>query len=288
MIDSFNSINLPLEMVDNLSSLGYTQMTPIQREAIPQILNSNDIIAQAKTGSGKTAAFGIGIILQIDAKDFKPQALILCPTRELAEQVTNELRRIARYTHNIKILNLTGGVPKRGQIHSLKFGAHIIVGTPGRVEDHLRIGSLNLQNIKISVLDEADRMLDMGFIDSITNILSFTPSQRQTLLFSATFAKEIKNLAVEILKNPIEIKVESTHSTEILMEFFFESSKKIEVVEKLLYFYNPSSCIIFCNTKVETDRVADILFDKGFSAISLHGDLEQNERNETLVRFSNS
>jgi len=286
-MDSFCSLNLPKNLVDNLNSLNYKIPTEIQLKAIPKILSSHDIIAQAKTGSGKTLAFGIGIILKIDVKDFKPQALIICPTRELATQVTKELQKIARFIHNIKILNLTGGVGKRGQVHSLYHGAHIIVGTAGRLNDHLKGKSLNLENIKILVLDEADRMLDMGFIDSINEIILQTPKNKQSLFFSATFNNETKNLAEKILKNPIEIRVQSLHSTKIIKQYFFQTNKKIDAIKKLLYFYKPNSCIIFCNTKMETDKIADILFEDGFYVMSLHGDLEQKERDEVLVQFSN-
>ncbi len=283
----FNSINLPQKLVENLSLLGYETMTEIQEKAIPEILNSHDVIAQAKTGSGKTATFGIGILLQIDVKNFDPQALIICPTRELASQVTKELQRIARFIHNIKILNLTGGVGKKGQIHSLRYGAHIIVGTPGRLADHLRIKSLNLQTVKILVLDEADRMLDMGFIEVIEEIIARTPNEKQTLLFSATFDEKTKKLAKGILKNPIEVKVDSSHSPKIIKQQFFQTSQKNDTTKKLLHHYRPSSCLIFCNTKIQTEKVADVLYDEGFSVMAIHGDLEQKERDEVLLQFAN-
>ena len=192
---SFSILPLKPEMLSNLESLGYHAMTPIQEESLNEILKGRDIIAQAKTGSGKTAAFGIGIVERLDLRQREVQSLVLCPTRELADQVAKELRRLARSTPNIKLLLLTGGIPLAPESDSLKHGAHIIVGTPGRVQDHLGKGSLKLDHLTTLVLDEADRMLDMGFNEAIMKIISNTPSKRQTLLFSATFPDNIKQLS---------------------------------------------------------------------------------------------
>ena len=187
-------------MLDNLDSLGYKKMTPIQAEALPLILDNKDVIAQAKTGSGKTAAFGIGLLNRLDVKKFRVQSLVLCPTRELADQVAKELRKIARFKHNIKILILCGGESFGKQLGSLSHQAHIIVGTPGRVLKHLNKDSLNLENLETLVFDEADRMLDMGFMEEIQSVLEYVPKERQTLLFSATYDNEIIDISKKIQK----------------------------------------------------------------------------------------
>lgn len=193
-MNSFASLPLSKEMIKNLDSLKYKVMTPVQESCIPIILKGRDLLAQAKTGSGKTAAFGIGILHTINIKKYRVQALVLCPTRELAEQVTNELRRLAKFKHNIKITTLTGGMPMHKQEHSLSHEAHIAIGTPGRVNKLLERGSLLLDDVQIAVIDEADHMLDMGFIDQVESILEYTPAQCQRLCFSATFPDEIKDL----------------------------------------------------------------------------------------------
>jgi len=264
-------------------------MTEIQEEALPPALAAKDLIAQAKTGSGKTAAFGIPLILKIDTNSRDPQALIITPTRELADQVTKELRRLARYKKNLKITTLCGGVPMRGQIASLAQGAHILVGTPGRLQDHLSRGTLPCFDIRTLVLDEADRMLDMGFMEAIDKIISNLPAHRQTLLFSATYPEKIRQLSSHILKNPEHIVVTQTHTPESIHQsaYTVEAERKIEATMTLLQSYQPETALIFCNTKVETDRVAEGLSAQGFEALSLHGDLEQRDRHETLLRFSN-
>ena len=205
---AFSSLALPRELTDNLSTLGYTQMTPVQAQSLPVILQGKDIIAQAKTGSGKTAAFSLGVLAKLNVKRFRIQSLILCPTRELAEQVAEEVRKLARGIHNIKVLTLCGGVSIGPQIGSLEHGAHIIVGTPGRVDDHIRKGTLRLDDVETLVLDEADQMLDMGFQDTLDAIVECIPNQRQTLLFSATYPKSIAAVAERVLSNPEMIKVE--------------------------------------------------------------------------------
>src|SRR5690606_28221417 len=184
-------------MLDNLESLGYTSMTPIQMQSLPIILGGKDIIATAKTGSGTTAAFAIGLLAKLDVKKFAVQSLVLCPTRELADQVAKELRRLARATHNVKILTLCGGVSIGPQIGSLERGAHIVVGTPGRIVDHLRKGTLVLDKLSMLVLDEADRMLDMGFADDIDTVVAAAKIERQTLLFSATYPDNIQKISAK-------------------------------------------------------------------------------------------
>ena len=196
---NFSSLGLRAELFNNLSSLGYESMTPIQAESLPLMLKGEDLIAQAKTGSGKTAAFGLALLNALQVENFSLQTLILCPTRELAEQVSKALRQLARGLSNIKILNLSGGMPMKPQLDSLRHGAHIVVGTPGRVQKHLDKESLSLSKLKILILDEADRMLDMGFLDAMKKIITLCPKRRQTLLFSATFPPEIELLAKDFM-----------------------------------------------------------------------------------------
>lgn len=287
---AFASLNLSEAMLANLVSLEYHQMTEIQAQSLPDILAGHDVIAKAKTGSGKTAAFGIGLLEKLQVEKFRIQTLILCPTRELAEQVAKELRRLARFTHNIKILTLCGGTSIGPQIGSLEHGAHIIVGTPGRIGDHLRKKTLDLQHIHTVILDEADRMLDMGFIDSMQDILNQCPKDRQTLLFSATYPDKIQQLSSTFQKNPIMISVESMHEQTSIQQLFFEvdePTQKLAATAKLLAHYQPESSLIFCNTKLTCNEVYQYLNDQGINALALHGDMEQRDRNKVLLRFSN-
>jgi len=286
---SFSTLPLPAEMLSNLDQLGYHDMTAIQEKSLPFTLEGKDIIAQAKTGSGKTAAFGIGLLLKIDVSKFHPQSLIIAPTRELAEQVAKELRKLARFKHNIKILTLYGGTPMRHQITSLEHGAHIIVGTPGRIRDHLSKDTLNLRYIHTVVLDEADRMLDMGFSEEIDKILADTPKKRQTLLFSATFTDDIKALCHDVTQDAKEVKVDTTHDSSHIEEIYYEVEKgyKFESFIKVLQHHKPASAIVFCNMKMDVDDIAADLQTEGFSALGLHGDLEQVDRDETLLQFAN-
>ncbi len=280
---------LPPQLIENLTQLNYDMMTPIQKMTIPVLLEGKDIIAQAKTGSGKTAAFGIPLVHSIDTKRHHPQAMILCPTRELADQVAKELRRLARYKENLKILTLCGGTPMRPQIASLERGAHILIGTPGRIQDHLSRETIYLKDINKLVLDEADRMLDMGFYDEIKKIISNLPKIRHSMLFSATYPDNIKRLSQEILKQAVMIKIDTEHKQTVIQEVAFEVSpeEKEAVMLSLLKSYKPESALIFCNTKVDTISLADFLNSKNFTALDLQGDLDQRERNETLLKFAN-
>lgn len=265
-------------------------MTPIQAQSLPFILNGKDVIGQGKTGSGKTAAFGLGVLNSLNVKLFRVQSLILCPTRELADQVAKEIRKLGRTIHNIKVLTLCGGVPIGPQVGSLEHGAHIIVGTPGRIEDHLRKGTLNLEHVKMLVLDEADRMLDMGFQPALDAIVEQMPNQRQTLLFSATFPDQIQKITQRIMNQPIMAKVEEGHDSSSIKQYFYtveSSGHRFTALQLLLLNYSPTSTVVFCNTKRETQEVADQLIDSGFSALALHGDLEQKDREKTLVQFAN-
>jgi ATP-independent RNA helicase DbpA len=286
----FSSTSLSKALVDNLSTLGYNEMTPIQAQALPHVLNGKDVIGQGKTGSGKTAAFALGILHNLNVKRFRIQALVLCPTRELADQVAKEIRKLARATHNIKVLTLCGGTPMGPQIGSLEHGAHIIVGTPGRIEDHLGRGRLDLSEVNTLVLDEADRMLEMGFQATLDYIFSQCPAQRQNLLFSATFPKQIKAISEHIMTEPEMVKVESKHDASSISQRFYQvsdNSERIHAVQLLLMEHQPESAVIFCNTKVEVQELADNLINKGFSCLALHGDLEQRDRDQTLVQFAN-
>ncbi len=265
-------------------------MTPIQEQSLPDILKGRDVIAQGQTGSGKTAAFGLGLLNKLDVKRFRIQSLVLCPTRELADQVAKEIRRLGRSIHNIKVLTLCGGMPLGPQIGSLEHGAHIIVGTPGRIEDHLGKGTLKLNDVNLLVLDEADRMLEMGFQDALENIISHISEARQTLMFSATFPEQIKAIARRIMQQPVTIQVESTHDNTTIEQHVFkadDNEHRMTVLQLLLQKYKPESAVVFCNTKIETQDVADQLSQLGFSAMALHGDLEQRDRDQTLVRFIN-
>ncbi len=286
---AFSSLNLSKECLNNLESLEYREMTPIQQQSIPLILDGKDIRAQAKTGSGKTAAFGIGLLNKLDAKKYFTQCLILCPTRELADQVSKEMRRLARPVANTKILTLCGGTPIGPQFASLEHQPHIIVGTPGRVLKHLQKNTLKLNNLTTLVLDEADRMLDMGFSDDIMQIINATPEQRQSLLFSATFPDQIKKISRSIQKNPVEITVETIHDDSNIKQIFYEIDKqaRTSTLISLLQYYSPQSCVIFCNRKQQCKDLAKELWSSGFHAVALHGDLDQKERNQKLVQFAN-
>ncbi len=287
---AFSSLNLHSSLYQNLATLGYQTMTPIQAQSLPPILEAKDVIAQAQTGSGKTAAFGLGLLQQLDVKRFRVQSLVLCPTRELADQVAKEIRKLGRSIHNIKVLTLCGGMSYGVQLGSLEHGAHIIVGTPGRVEEHLRKGSLKLNNLNTLVLDEADRMLDMGFKDTLDAIIEHTPKQRQTLLFSATFPTQIQSIAQRIMINPMRIEVASSHDSTSIVQHFYkidDEAQRIIALRLLLGHSRPESTLVFCNTKRETQEVANELQSYGFCALALHGDLEQKVRDQTLVRFAN-
>ncbi|AMK29127.1 ATP-dependent RNA helicase DbpA [Pseudomonas mosselii] len=286
---AFATLPLSAAMLANLDALGYASMTPIQAQSLPVILKGQDLIAQAKTGSGKTAAFGIGLLNPINPRYFGCQALVLCPTRELADQVAKELRRLARAEDNIKILTLCGGVSLGPQIASLEHGAHIIVGTPGRIQQHLDKGTLVLDGLNTLVLDEADRMLDMGFFDAIASIIRKTPSRRQTLLFSATYPAGIEQLAKDFMRQPQQVKVEALHSDSQIEQRFIEidPQQRLEAVTRVLGHYRPQSCVAFCFTKQQCEDLVTHLTAKGIVAQALHGDLEQRDRDQVLTMFAN-
>ena len=286
---SFSNIGLRDPLFTNLASLGYETMTPIQIQSLPILLKGVDVIAQAKTGSGKTAAFGLALLNDLNTALFAVQALVLCPTRELAEQVSQVIRRLARLMPNVKLLNLSGGMPFTPQNDSLKHGAHIVVGTPGRIQKHLDKNSLSLNKLNTLVLDEADRMLDMGFFDDIKQIIHSCPAQRQTVLFSATYPEEIENLANKVMRNPQKIMIEEDNELNIEQRFYevSHSTHKFSLLKALLLHYKPTSTLIFCNTKEQTVQVAQQLNQAGFSAIPLNGDMEQIDRDVAMIRFGN-
>ncbi len=286
---AFQTLALSPATLSNLTQLGYLEMTPIQAATLPAALAGQDLIAQAKTGSGKTAAFALALLSKLNPRWFAVQSLVLCPTRELADQVTVEIRRLARAADNIKVVTLCGGVALRGQRASLEHGAHVVVGTPGRVMDHLARGYLSLEGLNTLVLDEADRMLDMGFFDDITTVVKQAPKERQTLLFSATYPEGIEKLAKQFMKEPLQVKVEAQHAKELIEQRFYEVTRasKFETVAKLLNHFRPVSTLAFCNTKQQCKDLVISLQEQGFSALALYGELEQRERDQVLAQFAN-
>ena len=285
----FDALPLRAATHSNLTQLGYTQMTPIQAASLHITLAGRDVIAQASTGSGKTAAFALPLVEKLDPAMQDAQALVLCPTRELAEQVTQEIRRLARAVGNVKVVTLCGGVALRGQTQSLEHGAHVVVGTPGRILDHLERGSLQLQAVKTLVLDEADRMLDMGFFDDIAKLVRQCPKDRQTLLFSATYPDGIAKLAAQFMREPQNVKVQAQHDAGKIRQVFYQvnESERLHAVSLILNHFRPVSTLAFCNTKQQCKDLIGVLQAQGFSALALYGELEQRERDQVLVQFAN-
>ena len=283
----FKDLFLPNELLKNLSSLGFEQMTPIQKASIPSIMDKKDIIGRAKTGSGKTLAFSLPLILHLKPKQQNPQALIIAPTRELCEQIAGELKNIARYKADVKIITLYGGTSLTQQVASLEKGADILVGTPGRLLDHFSRETIELKEIKTLILDEADRMLDMGFSDDILKIVSNLPKQRQNLLFSATYPENISKLTSVILNNPITIKIEGQKESLDIEERAYKVENKEKALITILQAFQPNLAIVFCATKVKTNEISDMLHEKSFDVATLNGDLEQYQRQEMLLQFAN-
>ncbi len=285
----FDSLPLKPGTLENLDSLGYSAMTPIQAASLPPALAGKDLIAQAQTGSGKTAAFALTLLTSLNPRRFAVQALVLCPTRELADQVTTEIRRLARAEENIKVVTLCGGVALRGQRASLEHGAHIVVGTPGRVMDHLAREYLSLEALNTLVLDEADRMLDMGFFDDISTVAKQCPSARQTLLFSATYPEGIEKLAQQFMRAPVRIEVASQKAGPQIEQRFYEVTRanRFDTVALALNHFRPISTLAFCNTKQQCRELVVALQQQGFSALALYGELEQRERDQVLAQFAN-
>ena len=284
----FATLPLRAELLASISTLAYESMTPVQEQALPHILSGKDLMAQAKTGSGKTAAFAIGLLNKLDAQLYITQALVLCPTRELAEQVATEIRRLASAIPNIKLLSLCGGKPMGPQLASLRREPHIVVGTPGRILKHLGKQTLNLGAVETLVLDEADRMLDMGFFEDILQIIDLIPASRQSLLFSATYPEGIQEISSSVQHDPIKIRVDESHHSPDIEQVFFkvEKNNQIQILFNVLAYYQPESTLIFCNTKQQCHDLGRELRQLDLHALALHGDLEQFERDQVLTQFA--
>ena len=286
----FADLALDATLRPGLDALDYTTLTPIQAQALPAILDGRDVIAQAPTGSGKTAAFGLGLLNRIDATSLQTQALVLCPTRELADQVGKQLRKLATGIANLKLSVLCGGIPLAPQLASLaQHAPQVVVGTPGRVLELVQKDALDLRGVRTLVLDEADRMLDMGFDEPIRALVKRTPKERQTLLFSATFPDAIRTLGQAMLRAPLEVSVDGdAHAPRIEAHFFeAEPARRAPQLAALLLQFRPESTVVFCNMRRDTEEVVGSLAHYGFTALALHGDMEQRDRDEVLVRFAN-
>ncbi|MDR3385843.1 MAG: ATP-dependent RNA helicase DbpA [Rudaea sp.] len=288
-MNEFSALPLHAPLLKATEALNYTTMTPVQAQSLPAILQGRDLVGQAPTGSGKTVAFGLGLLQRLDPAKLRVQALVLCPTRELADQVAKEIRRLAAAIPNLKVLILTGGVPLGPQLASLRKDSHVVVGTPGRIQELLRKHVLHLAHVRTLVLDEADRMFDMGFEEPIREIIGKTPAQRQTLLFSATFPDAVRAISANVLRDPLEVTVAAAAEQVAIEQLFFEVELKNKpaMLAGLLQQYRPESSVVFCNTRSDAADVVDALTQLGFSALALHGDIEQRDRDEVLVRFAN-
>ncbi|WP_041615786.1 DEAD/DEAH box helicase [Spirosoma linguale] len=284
----FSSLAISPELLQAVTDMGFISPSPIQAEAIPPILDGRDVIGQAQTGTGKTAAFGIPALDLIDVQDRSVQTLILCPTRELALQVAEEIKKLAKYKRGIRIEAIYGGDSIERQIRSLKSGVHIVIGTPGRVMDHMERNTLKLNNVKMMILDEADEMLDMGFREDIESILEEMPEERQTILFSATMSKPIMQITQKFQKDPVLVKVVKKELTNVNIEqvyFEVKSKAKVEVMCRLIDMYDLKLLLVFCNTKRKVDEIVEDLQIRGYQAEGLHGDLRQAQRNNVMSKF---
>jgi ATP-dependent RNA helicase DbpA len=287
---AFNTLPLKPALLASVQTLGYSEMTPIQAQSLPVMLEGRDVIAQAQTGSGKTAAFGLSLLQSLSVETIRLQALVLCPTRELADQVSKAIRKLAANIPNVKLLTLCGGMPLGPQLASLTHDPHIVVGTPGRVQEHLKRGSLHGGGIKVLVLDEADRMLDMGFSEAIDDIAGRIAKHHQTLLFSATYPDDIRAVSQRVQRDPVEIVAETQVEQKPAIEQQFvevDPARKLDALARLLTGERGQHALVFCNMRRDVDSVADELDRRGFSALALHGDMEQRDRDEVLVRFAN-
>ena len=285
----FSSLPLRPELLQALGGAHYDRMTAIQAASASEILAGRDILAQAQTGSGKTVAFAIGILNKLEISLFETQALVICPTRELSDQVAEVIQRLASGLANTRVLTLCGGKPMHDQLTSLKREPHVVVGTPGRLKKHLEKGTLNVSNVKTLVLDEADRMLDMGFYEDIMSILEETSQNRQTLLFSATYPNEITRISQSIQNDPVNVKVASNNHTVQIDQLFVlaKEEQKLETLYRALGKFQPENAIIFCNRKKHVQALCDTLTQAGYHARALHGDLDQRERDEAILLFAN-
>lgn len=284
---SFSELGLIPPILKALEEMGFSEPTPVQEKAIPQILSNKDLIVMSKTGSGKTAVFGVSMLQMINPADPGPQGLILTPTRELAVQIDNDLKKISAYLpHQTTVVY--GQHSMNIEIKELRKGASIITGTPGRVFDHIRHGNLNTRNIRFLVLDEADRMLDMGFIGQVVKIVHTLPKNRSTLLFSATIPSEVKRICSDYMKDPVTVEIESrTLTVDTVQQIYYRvnHNEKRTQLERLLLFEQPESCIIFCNTRKAVDQVQHFLTKRGYASHGLHGDIAQGTRMKTMEKF---
>jgi len=286
----FREMNLSDEMLQAVLDMGFEEATPIQSQAIQVVMDGRDIIGQSQTGTGKTAAFGIPCLESINPDDKRLQALILCPTRELAMQVSEEFRKLLKYKDNIKVLPIYGGQPIDRQILALRKGVQVIIGTPGRVMDHMRRRTLKMETVKMMILDEADEMLDMGFREDIESILTKIPEDHQTLLFSATMSREILDITKRFQKSPVVIKVVKKELTVPNIEqlyFDVKEKTKLEALTRIINIYNPRLAMVFCNTKKRVDDIVESLQERGYFAEGLHGDLKQMQRDKVMHKFRN-
>jgi len=285
----FSELTLPAALARGLADVEYIEMTAVQAASVPTILAGGDVIAQAHTGSGKTAALALGLLAALESDTDTVQGLVLCPTRELADQVSREIRRLARAIPNVKVLTLCGGVPLRPQLASLAHLPHIVVGTPGRIQDLLEKQALPLQAVKVLVLDEVDRLLDMGFAESIEIVVKAVPEDRQTLLFSATIPAQIRAISRRLQRSPLDVSIEGEDTRPHIDQQFFsvEAEQKLPALRALLLEYQPESAVVFCNTRQAVRSVAAELTRHGFAVLALHGELDQREREEMLVRLAN-
>lgn len=285
----FSVLPLKPELLQALDSLEFKEMTPIQAASLPPMLEGRDVIGQARTGSGKTAAYGLGLLSRIDTKLTKTQALVLCPTRELADQISKEIRRLARCMPNVKVTVLSGGIGKRPQLASLEHDPHIVVGMAGRVLEHLELDTLKLEDLRVLVLDEADRMLDSDFEEVSRAIVDQTPKSRQTLFFSATFPDTVRGVGRKLQKSPVEVTIKTEAAESTIEQHFYEvdADRRLDALAHLLSERRPESTLVFCHTKKDAQEVESQLAQRGFSVLGLHGNIEQRERDEVLVKFIN-
>ena len=284
----FEDLELDARILRAVTDMGFEAASPIQAQSIPLELEGLDIIGQAQTGTGKTAAFGIPLLQKVDPHNKKPQAIILCPTRELAIQVSDEIRRLAKYMHGIKVLPIYGGQEIGRQIRSLKDGVQVIIGTPGRVMDHMRRKTVKLDEIHTVVLDEADEMLNMGFLEDMETILSELPEERQTVMFSATMPQAIAEIARKFQKSPELVRVVKKElAAPKVTQYYYEvkPKNKLEVMCRLLDLYDPKLSVVFCNTKKQVDELVQELQGRGYFADGLHGDLKQEQRDRVMKNF---
>jgi ATP-independent RNA helicase DbpA len=288
-MSAFSSLSISAALHKALGALDFAEMTPVQQESLPAILAGRDVIVQAPTGSGKTVAFGLGLLHRLEPTLLRAQALVLCPTRELADQVAKVIRQLAIGMPNIKVSIFTGGIAIGPQLASLRKDPHVVVGTPGRVQELIEKRALTLAKVRTLILDEADRMLDMGFEEAIREIVGHTPPSRQSLLFSATYPEAIRAMARMFLREPLEVTVAAAAEQPAIEQWFYEVEPKYKpaALAALLREHRPESSVVFCNTRRDTATVVEALAGLGIDALALHGDIDQRDRDEVLVRFAN-